>query len=119
MSFACITRFGVCLAFLSGVAGCGSGRSTSSMAPPPATASCRGVGDLPGGEFHSEALAVSDDGRVVVGRSSSSTSTEEGFRLAEGDTLTPLLGAGGAPVASEPRGLTPNGDVVAGKIASG
>ena len=78
-------------------------------------ASFVGIGDLPGGDFHSEALAVSDDGRVVIGRSSSADFVEEGLRFANG-TLSPLLGPGGVPMGSEPRGLTPDGAIVAGKI---
>lgn len=35
-----------------------------------------GLGDLPGGEFFSQALAVSADGRVVVGQSHSATGRE-------------------------------------------
>lgn len=77
-----------------------------------------GIGDLPGGAFQSEALAISDDGRVVVGRSSSARSSEESFYKLPGDTLIPLLGPGGTPVASEPRSLTPDGGVIAGKIAN-
>src|SRR5262245_9240975 len=75
------------------IVGCSSTHTTAPPAPPSAT--FRGVGDLPGGDFHSEALAISDDGRVVVGRSTSAFFTEEGFRLVEGDTLTALLGQGG------------------------
>ena len=97
------------------LAGCQSDNGTA-PAPAPATASFRALGDLPGGDVHSEALAVSDDGRVVVGRSSSARFTEEGFLWAGADTLTPLLGAGGVPVASEPRAITATGDAVAGKI---
>ena len=97
------------------LAGCQSDNGTA-PGPTPATPSFRALGDLPGGDVHSEALAVSDDGHVVVGRSSSARFTEEGFVWAGADTLTPLLGAGLIPVASEPRALTATGDVVAGKI---
>jgi uncharacterized membrane protein len=91
---------------------------TSPQFTPRQVASFRGLGDLPGGEFHSEALAISDDGRVIVGRSTSSSFPDEGFVRVEGDTLRPLLGPGGAHVASEPRALTPDGSVVAGKIGT-
>jgi probable HAF family extracellular repeat protein len=84
------------------LAGC-QGDNGTAPGPAPSTTSFRALGDLPGGDFHSEALAVSDDGHVVVGRSSSARFTEEGFAWSGADTLTPLLGAGGVPVASEPR----------------
>ena len=38
----------------------------------------QGIGDLPGGEFHSEALGITDDGRIVFGKSHSASSEEEG-----------------------------------------
>jgi len=72
-----------------------------------------------GRHFHSEALAISDDGRVVVGRSSSAHSSEEGFYKIAADTLVPLLGSGGVHVTSEPPSLTPLGDVIAGRVSTG
>jgi len=89
---------------------------SSNPAPARATASFEGIGDLRGGTFRSEALAISDDGQVVIGRSSSARSSEEGFRKVASDTLIPLLGPGGVRVTGEPRALTPAGDVIAGKI---
>ncbi|MGH7598223.1 MAG: hypothetical protein ACREOI_17860 [bacterium] len=80
--------------------------------------SFKGIGDLPGGRFHSEALGISDDGKVTIGRSSSARFEEEGFFRAVRDTLIVLQGAAGAPVSSEPRALTPNGEIIAGKTAS-
>ena len=91
---------------------------SSNPTPARATATFEGIGDLRGGTFRSEALAISDDGHVVIGRSSSAHSSEEGFRKVAGDTLIPLLGPGGTHVAGEPRALTPTGDVIAGKIVS-
>jgi len=96
-----------------------SGGSASARSSVAAAPSFVGVGDLPGGIFHSEVLAISDDGRVVVGRSSSARSSEEGFYKVANDTLTPLLGPGGTPVTSEPRALSPTGLVIAGKIVVG
>jgi uncharacterized membrane protein len=96
------------------------GCSNGPASPPAgggADATFEGVGDLPGGVTHSEVLAVSDDGRVVVGRSSSANFDDEGFVLAQGDTMRALLGPGGVPVASEPRALVADGSVVAGKLA--
>ena len=91
---------------------------TSPPIPPSASPSFEGIGDLRGGDFHSEALAISNDGRVIVGRSSSAYAADEGFYRVTGDTLTPLLGAGGAHVSSEPRAITSTGDVIAGKLNS-
>src|SRR5262245_6777680 len=98
------------------IAACGcSGQPASARST---AAAFEGVGDLPGGIVHSEALGISDDGRVVTGRSSSARSSEEGFFKIAGDTLVPLLGPGGVPVTSEPRALTPDGSVIAGKITT-
>jgi len=80
--------------------------------------SLRGLGDLPGGRFHSEALALSDNGQVVAGRSSSEFSEEEGFLWTRRDGLVPLLGPGPVHVAGEPRALTRSGHAIAGKIVA-
>lgn len=79
----------------------------------------QGIGDLPGGSFHSEALTVSENGRIVAGRSSSSYSDEEGLILTRREGLVPLLEAGGAHVPGEPRAITHMGHVVGGKIVAG
>ena len=44
--------------------------------PDSASATFRGLGDLPGGVFHSQAYGMSADGRVVVGQSSGNTGRE-------------------------------------------
>jgi hypothetical protein len=83
--------------------------------------SFRGIGDLPGGRFQSEALGISDDGKMIMGRSSSARFEEEGFRSTVRDSviaLQALQGPAGAPVSSEPRALTPSGHIIAGKTAS-
>jgi probable HAF family extracellular repeat protein len=53
-----------------------------------------GLGDLPGGRFHSEALAVSDDGSVVVGAgrtlSDRGTPTSTAFRWTAATGMQPL-----------------------------
>ncbi|MGH7455079.1 MAG: hypothetical protein ACRENG_27235, partial [bacterium] len=74
--------------------------------------------DLPGGRFHSEALGISDDGKVIIGRSSSARFEEEGFFRTVRDSLIALQGPAGAPVSNEPRAMIPNGEIIAGKIAS-
>src|SRR5262245_26654942 len=76
-----------------------------------------GLGDLPGGRFHSEALALSEDGNVVAGRSSSAQFDEEGFLRTRDGALVPLLASGGTHVSGEPRAITPAGRVLAGRIA--
>lgn len=48
--------------------------SVFSGATPTLAASFTGLGDLPGGRFFSQALGVSADGSVVVGRGNSSSS---------------------------------------------
>jgi uncharacterized membrane protein len=84
-----------------------------------ATATFNGLGDLAGGDVRSEALAISDDGRVVVGRSSSAHSSEEGFVWTKASGLRPLLGAGGAHIGGEPRAVSAGGSIIGGKIVSG
>jgi uncharacterized membrane protein len=109
-----ISRF-LLLSTLLLLVGCSEGPANPGRRPD-AIATFTGLGDLPGGAVHSEALAVSDDGRVVVGRSSSANFVDEGFVRVLDDTLQPLLGPGGVPVSSEPRALTFDGAVIAGKI---
>ncbi len=50
-------------------------------------ASFMGLGDLPGGEFRSDATAVSANGEVVVGQSDSALG-HEGFRWTRSDGMT-------------------------------
>jgi len=81
-------------------------------------ASFEGVGDLPGGDVESRALAVSADGRTVVGVSSSleegpyPRARNEAFRWA-GGALSGLGHLGGGR-ASEARGVSADGAVVVG-----
>ena len=82
-------------------------------------ATFQGLGDLPGGAVHSEALVVSGDGKVVAGRSASESSPEEGFVWTEQGGLRPLLGEGGEHVGGEPRAIDAKGKVVGGKISKG
>lgn len=93
-------------------------REPETPIPQPQNMSFKGIGDLSGGRFHSEALGISDDGKVIIGRSSSARFEEEGFFRTVRDSLVVLQGSAGVPVSSEPRALTPNGDIIAGKIAS-
>ena len=77
-----------------------------------AAATFQGLGDLPGGEVHSEALAISANGKVVAGRSSSDPSPEEGFVWTARDGMKPLLGPGGVHVGGEPRAVDASGKVI-------
>src|SRR5262245_63591536 len=72
------------------------------------------VGDLPGGRAQSEALGVSEDGRVIFGESASERSGggAEAFRWTEKDGLRPLGGAFPSPVQSQPRASTPDGRIL-------
>jgi hypothetical protein len=101
--------------------GCKAEKAVSESPAPnqqPQNFSFTGIGDLPGGRYHSEALGISDDGKVIIGRSSSARFEEEGFFRTVHDGLIVLQGPASAPVSSEPRALTPNGEIIAGKTAS-
>lgn len=78
------------------------------------------IGDLPGGRVQSEALGVSDDGRVVYGESASALSADgaEAFLWSHPGGIRPLGGAFPAPVKSQPRGCTPGCRVVIGQSIS-
>ena len=49
-----------------------------------------GLGDLPGGEFRSEAHGVSYDGSVIVGSSYSTAGRREAFRWTQADGMSGL-----------------------------
>lgn len=89
-----------------------------SLLPLAAAASARvpsfqGLGDLPGGPFHSVALGVSADGSVVVGYSSSSAGGWEAFRW-EGGVMTGLGDLPGGGFSSQATGVSADGSVVVG-----
>jgi probable HAF family extracellular repeat protein len=73
------------------------------------------LGDLPGGNFHSEGLDVSGDGSVVVGYSSHSTSSNQAFRWTE---ATGMQGLGFLPGPvegySEAHAVSADGSVIVG-----
>jgi uncharacterized membrane protein len=72
------------------------------------------LGDLSGGEFRSEALAISSNASVVVGASSSSASNlREAFRWTASGGATGL-GVAGSPPASSALGVSDDGAVVIG-----
>jgi probable HAF family extracellular repeat protein len=83
----------------------------------PKTASFRGLGSLAGGRFASQAYAVSADGSVVVGQSTSAL-RGEAFRWTDADGMTGLGhlpdSARGRFSSSEARAVSADGLTVAG-----
>ncbi|MFO0747832.1 MAG: hypothetical protein U1F43_19520 [Myxococcota bacterium] len=96
-----------------------------------------GLGDLPGGAFGSEALAVSADGKVVVGRSVATVDDSEeafvwtarlgmkrladvaaaaGVAIPEGVVLGQATGISGDGLAIVGNAITPSGDVAAFRL---
>ena len=81
-----------------------------------AQVSLSGLPDLAGGALFSEGRAVSDDGTVVVGRSSSAASTsnnDEGVRWSGGNTLA-LGDLPGGEYSSVARGVSADGTLTVG-----
>ena len=76
-------------------------------------ASFQGLGDLPGGGFSSSARAVSADGSVVVGYSSSASGVEA-FRWTSGSGMVGLGDLPGGSFWSEAYGVSADGSVVVG-----
>ncbi len=72
-----------------------------------------GLGDLPGGDVYSWASAVSVDGGVVVGTSSSTSQGLEGFRWENGAMIGLGHLPGGIP-GSRGFGVSSDGSVVVG-----
>jgi probable HAF family extracellular repeat protein len=73
-----------------------------------------GMGDLPGGDFISEANAASADGSVIVGRSSSANGNSEAFRWTSGGGMVGLGNFPGDYFQSNATGVSANGNVVVG-----
>src|SRR5688572_7758708 len=71
------------------------------------------LGDLPGGGFNSNALAVSPDGRIVVGRGSPESGSEA-FWWTLGSGMIGLGHAAGGDTG-EAMGASADGSVVAGQ----
>ncbi len=80
--------------------------------------SFQGLGDLPGGEFQSEAYGVSSDGSVVVGKSNngllSGSSGDEAFRWTAADGMVGLGDLPGGFFDSGGRCISADGAVIAG-----
>src|SRR5262249_49811542 len=84
--------------------------------------SFRGLGDLPGGDFHSVPHAIASSGSVVVGDSSSAWSGPaccEAFLCLRGCRMAGLGGLPDSAVDSHARAVSANGSVVVGYAASG
>jgi probable HAF family extracellular repeat protein len=71
------------------------------------------IGDLPGGQQFSQAMAVSGDGNVITGSSISSLGTEA-IRWTEQGGITALGDLPGGPVFSEGLAASADGSVLAG-----
>jgi len=78
----------------------------------------RGLGDLPGGGFYSQASAVSGDGLVVVG-TGSSKSGEEAFRWTRSGGMVGLGGLNSSYYRSWAADVSGDGSVVVGFNHSG
>jgi probable HAF family extracellular repeat protein len=79
------------------------------------TASFRGLGDLAGGEFRSEARAISADGRYVAGSSANASAEEQAVIWSVENGLT-SLGTLPGVTASVAEGVSADGATVAGYI---
>jgi probable HAF family extracellular repeat protein len=79
-------------------------------------ASFTGLGDLPGGSFHSEAHAVSADGQVIVGMSLAGDGAQA-FRWTETSGLVELGDLDGGIVDSRAFAVSSDGSVIAGRSA--
>jgi probable HAF family extracellular repeat protein len=77
-----------------------------------------GLGDLPGGVFHSSAQAVSSDGRVIVGFSASAAGNTEAFRWTEGTGIVGLGDLPGGVFYSRAEATSADGGVVVGMAAT-
>ena len=74
-----------------------------------------GVGDLSGGVEFSEALGVSANGKVVVGRSKSTNGTEAFAYMYLDNTMTDLGDLPGGSFGSEAYAASRDGSVIVGK----
>jgi probable HAF family extracellular repeat protein len=81
-------------------------------------ASFRPLGDLPGGEFFSQARAVSADGATVVGTSGSANGYREAFRWTRPAGMQGLGHLPGAAFVSDAYAVSSEGSVAVGYSAS-
>jgi probable HAF family extracellular repeat protein len=81
-----------------------------------------GLGDLPTGDFKSDALDISANGSVVVGRATIGSAThsfDQAFRWTEADGMVSLGNLVGAPQKSQAFGVSADGETVVGFCGSG
>jgi probable HAF family extracellular repeat protein len=76
-----------------------------------------GLGDLPGGLFHSIARAVSADGEVIVGESRNALNHVEAFRWTEAEGMVGLGDLPGGSFRSHANAVSGDGSVVVGSSA--
>lgn len=76
------------------------------------------LGDLPGGDFLSEARGISEDGHVVVGASSSTAGYKEAFRWTPQEGMTGLGALPADVVSSAAATASRDGSVIVGASAS-
>ncbi|MHC4676046.1 MAG: PKD domain-containing protein, partial [Planctomycetota bacterium] len=81
---------------------------------PPCEASFQGLGDLPGGNFHSQVKDVSADGTTVVGWSSSASGSREAFHWTESNGMVGLGDLPGDSFYSQAYSVSTDGSVVVG-----
>jgi probable HAF family extracellular repeat protein len=79
-----------------------------------ATVGFQGLGDLPGGDFHSSARSISANGSVVVGRSTSA-SGNEAFRWTSSGGMVGLGDLPGGYFASCAYSVSADGSVIVGE----
>jgi hypothetical protein len=89
----------------------GIGLGAIGVAFPAQAASFQGLGDLPGGIFHSLADGVSANGSVVVGRGNSAN----GFEASRWTQATGMVGVGNSPIMHYAWGVSADGSVVVGQ----
>lgn len=104
------------------------GRSIISPGPPPAAPTREafrwrmstgmvGLGDLPGGDFLSDAYDVSADGSVIVGRGNS-VAGFEAYCWTQGSSMVGLGDLPGGTFSSYAKGISADGSVVVGQGSS-
>src|SRR5437764_13407759 len=96
---------------------CGAVAALALVLPTVARAGFTGLGDLPGGNFFSQATKVSPDGSFVVGHSSSAASgpgSNEAFRWTAAGGMVGLGDLPGGGFSSNGYGVSANGSVVVG-----
>jgi probable HAF family extracellular repeat protein len=82
------------------------------------TVTFQGLGDLPGGDFYSQATGVSDDGSTVVGYSGSALAPAEAFRWTQGPGMQPLGFLVEGSFDSRSTAVSADGSVVVGSSRS-